>query len=554
MSDTHPQPVQDESAAGSARSTTPRPGPSGGTWVFALIDRLWGYFGQDAMPRMAAALAYRTTFSLIPLLLCGFLVLRLFDAKPAPGAATSGLGPDDTIVGRLLKNLLDQTGLSAISTDKGNVNAWVTELVNKFEGINFGAIGLVSAGVLIYAALSLLVDIESSFNQVYGATRGRSWVKRIMQYWLMISLGPLLLYAGFIVGDQFRDWAKSQVGTVSALIVPANELVGPPAPEEVASVTAPIEPPAAQPGEVVKPPAPPEARGATLADRAQPPWVAGLIKAIGFGITASISAVLLLSLYLTVPNTVVRLRPAMLGALVAGVLLELAKTGFTTFFSAEGYKSLYGVLALLPMFLLWVYVLWFIVLFGLRVSFLIQHGKRGVLIGALRASARPGLGGAWLEPARSVDVVLGIAEAFERGRSASAQKLADRTGLDITTVEAMLGRLEEAGLVHGVATEGREATFALNRPVDSIYIDEVVAVGQAMSGPISAGSGGELMARIRDAQLTVVKGLTLGELMGRKKTARPAPEANGSVAPATLKLETPVAPQPASRPATLPTS
>lgn len=533
-----------------AEAPEPRPAssPSGGTWVWGFIDRLWEYFGQDAMPRMAAALAYRTTFSLIPLLLCGFLVLRLFDRKPEAGQAMDAA--QETIVGRLLTNILNQTGLSAISTGEANVNAWITNLVGKFEGVNFGAIGLVSAGVLIYAALSLLVDIESSFNHIYGAHRGRSWVRRIMQYWLMISLGPLLLYAGFIVGDQFRVWATNQVDNVSALIQREDQFVGPVLPDErdqtqpdagkppgagVLSTQTTVKAPASGSTPVSTAPGVTEGPSDPLAARAQPTWVRVTIQVIGLGVTASISAVLLLSLYLTVPNTVVRVRPAILGAIVAGILLELAKRAFATFFSAEGYKSLYGALALLPLFLLWVYVLWFIVLFGLRVSFLIQHGKRGVLFNALRASTRPGLGGAWLEPARSVDVVLGIAEAFEKGRSVSATKLADRTGLDQSLVELMLRRLEEGGLVHRVATEGREETFALNRPVESIYVDEIVAVGQAMSGPVSPGRGGELMARIREAQLSVVRNVTVAELMGRKKSSA---SANGVKAEAPKSVST----------------
>ena len=69
-----------------------------------MIDRVWMWFGNDALPRMAAALAYRTIFSLIPLLFIGFISLRLFDNS-------------NEVVESLLRRLLNITGLSAISVD-----------------------------------------------------------------------------------------------------------------------------------------------------------------------------------------------------------------------------------------------------------------------------------------------------------------------------------------------------------------------------------------------------------------------------------------------------
>ncbi|MGQ0626844.1 MAG: YhjD/YihY/BrkB family envelope integrity protein, partial [Phycisphaerales bacterium] len=485
----------------------PRKRVSPVTLVTETIDNLWAWFGQDAMPRMAAALAYRTIFSLIPLLLLSFLTLRLFQ--------NSG-----DVIGGMLRKLLDLSGLSALAVDDGSkvgpsvldarpevldqirallgadwqayeaaqrvvrdgqassVERWITQMVTNFDGINFGAIGLVSAATLIYAALSLLVEVESSFNAIYGASRGRSWVRRVLQYWLVISLGPLMLYAGFIVADKFKELSGS-------LAAGTGQAAG--------------------------------------------PW---LVHMTGYLATVSISTALLLVLYVIVPNTVVRFRAALVGAFVGGLLLELAKFSFARYFSAEGYKSVFGALALLPLFLLWVYIIWFIVLFGLRVSFLLQNGKRGVLLGALRASNGLGLaGGSWVEPARSVGVALAIAEAFDKGHGAQVERLCETAEIPEQNTRMLLQRLEDAGIVHRVARErgasaGKSEVFMLSRPADQILVGEIVAVGQLLAGPVAPGPSGELIGKIRKAQVDAVGQITLASLLRPiRPAARPNPSA-----------------------------
>jgi len=473
-----------------------------------MIDRVWMWFGNDALPRMAAALAYRTIFSLIPLLFIAFISLRLFDNS-------------NEVVESLLRRLLSITGLSAISVDvpssgltgpsvldappevlaafktelgayypsfeqaerslregqPGSVEQWIGKMVSRFTETNFGAVGIVSAATLIYAALSLLFEVEASFNAIYNASRNRSWVKRILQYWLVISLGPILLYTGFFVADRFAsissNFATSNTGSAA-------------------------------------------------------PW---LITFAGYLATVSISTVLLFTLYVIVPNTVIRLRPAFLGAFIASCLLEAAKFGFTRYFSTEGYRSVFGALALLPLFLLWVYIIWFIVLFGLRVSFLIQAGRSGVLLGALRASAGGSLGlagGSWVEPARSVSVAVAVAESFDKGVGVQLERLVEKAAMPEPSVRILLRRLEDAGILHRIARErgsdtGRAEIYMLSRPADKILASEVVAVGQLLAGPVAPGPAGELISKIRQAQVDAVSGVTLASLIPKRLTPQTMP-------------------------------
>ena len=79
------------------------------------------------------------------------------------------------------------------------------------------------------------------------------------------------------------------------------------------------------------------------------------------------------ALYKLIPNTKVTFRPALFGALVAAILLELGKRALGTYFAkAVTLGQLYGSLGLIPVFMFWVYVMWLVILFGLEVSAMLQ--------------------------------------------------------------------------------------------------------------------------------------------------------------------------------------
>ena len=76
------------------------------------------------------------------------------------------------------------------------------------------------------------------------------------------------------------------------------------------------------------------------------------------------------------PNTRVRWRPALWGALVAAGLSEVSKWGFGLYVSqALPYLKLYGAIGLVPLFLFWLYLGWLIILFGLEIAFTLQAMK-----------------------------------------------------------------------------------------------------------------------------------------------------------------------------------
>ncbi len=415
------------------------------------VDRLLVYLASDTIPVMAAALAYRTIFSLIPLLGIGLLVLRLF-------------GDSEALVKRVLTQLLDLTGLSNLiqANDDGKfrLDAWIEQSVSGLGKFSFTGIGIVSALALMYAAIGLLVEVEKSFNTIFGVEKGRSWGGRIMRYWLAVSLGPLMVFASFMVGERASAIA-TEVATAGGVTGPA------------------------------------------------------LVSLSGYVVSVGISTLLLTALYLSVPNTRVWFKAAITGGVCAAVFLELAKYGFGLFVSSAGYSSIYGQLALLPLFMLWIYTTWCIVLLGLRMAYLMQHRGSSLLLIAARLGGVSG-DGVCIEPAAAVAVVSLIAKRFERGQGAiSGERIGSELTIDAVFVRRVLDLATRQGMVACVDTGrgGKASTdgFVLAKPAATILMRDVLAIGFELAQTPSGAEAGELVRMMRKEQLDALGERALGE-------------------------------------------
>jgi membrane protein len=173
--------------------------------------------------------------------------------------------------------------------------------------------GLTSAGTvfLIITAIFLMATIEKSLNRIWRVRSNRRPANRLVIYWAALTLGPLLMGASLAL--------TSYLAALHAL-----------APEMV--------------------------RGALqgLILHATPFFVA----LVGFAL-----------LFIIVPNRRVRWHHALMGALLSAILFEMAKRGFVYFVSNfPTYELLYGALATVPLFLVWIFVSWVVVLLGASVA------------------------------------------------------------------------------------------------------------------------------------------------------------------------------------------
>ena len=425
------------------------------------------------LPRMAAALAYRTIFSLIPVLVIGLVVLGAFASDEQKTDAVNQIleftGISDIAVedAPLATEGDDAVGAESSAAEtpaaelpiadpaqSQRLDEWIRSLVDKVSGIKFGAIGLVGLATLFYAAISMLVEIEKSANNIFHAPSGRSWARRVPLYWTLITLGSVFLIATFAVGERVQSTLQSALSV-----------------DDGGSITA---------------------------------------LAISYAVTTMISTVLLLIVYTTMPNTKVRLRPAFAGALIGAILWEAGKWGFTTYLEfSTNYARLYGSIAIIPIFLLWVYLTWLIVLFGLHVSYLMQHVPDWTGVSRRGDDDGPAI----LDPAWVVEVLAGVARGFATGKPAAVEDIARRTDLDERLVLRILESLTQASLVHRVEAGEDEDRFTLARAPADIRADAALRVGHALAGGSRDIAQHTALSRLRAAEVSVAAGLSLEDLI-----------------------------------------
>jgi len=182
------------------------------------------------------------------------------------------------------------------------VQTYLTQFAEKASQAT--AIGIV---VLIFSAVSLMMSIEDAFNRIWRVQTSRGHAARFVVYWTALSLGPLLLVAALALSSYL--FALPLLEQVESGLGLKTRLLG--------------------------------------------------------GLPFAIVWVALLSSYLLIPNRRVRLRDAALGAFVAALLFEAVKRGFALYVSrVPSYEQVYGTLAVVPIFLLWIYLSWLVVLLG----------------------------------------------------------------------------------------------------------------------------------------------------------------------------------------------
>jgi membrane protein len=209
-----------------------------------------------------------------------------------------------------LENFVYQNLMPGVQTQ---IRDW---LENFFGDVRGGAFSGLTLIFLLGGALGLLTSIEGAFNDIWGVHRGRSLFSRFSTYTTLVVFGPIL------VGLSLSMTATLQSSSL------LQELI-------------------------VRSP--------------------GLAVLTNYGfklLPILLTGIALTLLYTFMPNVHVRVRTALPAGMVAAVLWEISKIGYTAYLkNTSHYATLYGSLAAFPLFLLWVYLSWLVVLFGAHLTF-----------------------------------------------------------------------------------------------------------------------------------------------------------------------------------------
>ncbi|WP_296222312.1 virulence factor BrkB family protein [Pseudomonas sp. UBA2684] len=248
-------------------------------WRF-LLQR----FLADRGANNAAALTYTTLFAVVPMMTVTFAMLSAVPAFQGTG---------EQIQSFIFRNFVPSAG------------EMVQEYLRNFT-TQARQLTWIGVAVLAVTAFWMLVTIEKTFNTIWRVRQPRRGVSSFLLYWAILSLGPILLGAGFAI--------STYIASLSLLSGP-DALIG----------------------------------AKTLLN-----FMPLLFSVAAFTL-----------LYATVPNARVPLKHAFLGGLFTAVLFEVAKALFGLYVRLfPGYQLIYGAFATVPLFLLWIYLSWLIVLFG----------------------------------------------------------------------------------------------------------------------------------------------------------------------------------------------
>ena len=208
-------------------------------------------------------------------------------------------------------------GDTPVAAETTSLKDVLMERVAKIEGLPLSTIGFLGIILLLYSAVDMLRELESSFNTICGSRPRRGVARRLITYWAILTLGVLLLLATFQGGQEAGGWVTQRLTEYGNLA-----------------------------------------------------WVGPVVERV---INVCINIGLLMLAYMTIPAATIRFRSALVGGFVAGLLFELAKGLFTLFLKQGGVERLYGALALLPLSMLWLYVTWVTALLGLQIAYALQH-------------------------------------------------------------------------------------------------------------------------------------------------------------------------------------
>jgi membrane protein len=293
------------------------------------------------------------------------------------------------------------------------VVTYIDQFVANLHTRTLGAVG--GAG-LIFTAYSLLRTVERSLNDIWKVRRHRSVWERFQMLCSILVLVPTALIASLYLS-----------GRVSELRL-LHQVQG----------------------------------------------ITGLMQAAMVFVPFGLTAFSLFMLYKLMPNTSVRFKPALISAMVAAVLFELAKWGFNIYvLRVIPVSKIYGSLGLIPVLLLWIYLCWVIVLFGVELGYSIQNYRE--LDAALREkSSRHPLSLAVHEE-WGLRIVESLARRFVRGEGPqTAERLARDVALPIDAVEDHLGVLTRAEILVAVGSDPR-TTYLPRRPLDKMTVAEIAS-------------------------------------------------------------------------------
>jgi len=264
---------------------------------------------------------------------------------------------------------------------------------------NAGRLTAIGMGVFIVTAVMLMTTIDIALNRLFRVQRQRPLLQQVLMYWAVLTLGPVLIggslsMTSFAVGASF-GWLRLSI---------------------VADI------------------------------------VLGILPFV-------FTCIALTLLYVLVPNRAVKPRDALIGGILAGVAFEFAKRGFAIYLARfPTYTLIYGAFATIPIFLVWLYMSWVVVLAGATLT---------AMLPAYRFAEGKPIPGRDFKDALAVLSVL--ARAQDKGGPVRLAQISNQVRLMPHRCEAALERAARLGW----AVRTDKDSWVLARDADAVSVADI---------------------------------------------------------------------------------
>ena len=353
----------------------------------ALVGR---DFGINQCLLRASALTYYSMLSIVPLLALTFALLKAFGVQ----------------------NALEPLIMEKLNVGDGEAVRVIMGYINNTQVGKMGAFGLM---FLLVAVISLLTNVEKSFNHIWGVQDVRPLLRRFSDYLSVILVGPVLIISAISMtsslasNDLVQKLIEMQpVGTLILLLFKVAPFMF--------------------------------------------MWLAFTV------------------LYVFMSNIKVEWRAAFIGGVVGGTMWQFAQWAYVNFqVGVAKYNAIYGTMAALPVFMVWLYLSWVIVLFGLEVTYAKQN---------LRTSGQDLRGS---EVSRNsyeqvaMVLLVTLADRFARGELPIRQEqLAEMLYIPPRLCRSILRMLVSVGFVSELCSRLGRQSYQLGRAAENLPLAEIL--------------------------------------------------------------------------------
>ena len=258
-----------------------------------FLQYIWQNFNKDNCTQSAAALTYMSLFAVVPLMT---VVYTVFSSIPS----FQNLG------GNLQSMIFDHF----IPSSGMEVQEYLLRFSEQARKLTW-----IGIAFLATTAFLMLKHIETAFNAIWGIEHNRQGLNGFLLYWAILSLGPLLLGAGFAVSTYLLSLSVFFNG---------------------------VDP-------------------------------LGIGQSLLRLFPLSMTTITFTLMFYAIPNCKVPFKHALSGGLITAICFELAKLLFASLIRHSSYQIVYGAFAAIPLLLLWMYLSWLLLLSGAELVYALSH-------------------------------------------------------------------------------------------------------------------------------------------------------------------------------------